>query len=105
VNTASSVIWRAVGRAAFGVVVVALLPYVWAPVYNFPDAAPFSGSMLWNPYASRLGTWQRANFHAHGRAWGGLTSGAQPGAEVAQRYHQLGYSVAGVSNYQRIAAF
>ena len=104
-NTGSSVIWRAAGRLALGVIVVALLPYAWAPVYSFPDAVPFSGSLLWNPYASRVGTWQRANFHAHGRAWGGLTSGAQTGDDVVQRYHRLGYSVAGVSNYQRIAAF
>ena len=43
--------------------------------------------------------------HAHGRAWLGLTSGEQSDADVASRYRELGYSVAGVSDYQRIAAF
>ncbi|MBS1818620.1 MAG: hypothetical protein JSU08_11865 [Acidobacteria bacterium] len=83
---------------------MALLPYAWAPIYSFPPPRPFSGSQLWNPYAERTGAWQRANFHAHSRAWGGFTSGAQPADEVVARYRSLGYSVAGVSNYQWIAA-
>lgn len=86
------------------VAVVALLPYAWGPVYHFPPAAPFTGSQLWNPYASLAGSWQRANLHAHGQAWGGLTNGEQPDADVATRYRSLGYSVAGVSNYMSIAA-
>ena len=86
------------------VAVVALSPYAWGPVYHFPPAAPFTGSQLWNPYASLTGSWQRANLHAHGQAWGGLTNGEQPDADVATRYRSLGYSVAGVSNYMSIAA-
>ncbi len=83
---------------------MALLPYAWGPIYDFPAPAAFSGSHLWNPYASLTGTWQRANLHAHGQAWGGLTNGEQPDADVAARYRNLGYSVAGVSNYMSIAA-
>ena len=74
-------------------------------MYRFPEPSVFSGPAFWNPYASLRGTWQRANLHAHGRAWGGLTSGEQSGAAVASRYRALGYAVAGVSDYQRIAAF
>lgn len=95
---------RACIRTMVGVGVLALLPYAWGPVYRFPDARPFSGSQIWNPYASLSGTWQRANLHAHGRAWGGVTSGVQTDEEVVARYHELGYAVAGVSDYQRIAA-
>jgi hypothetical protein len=58
---------------------------------------------LWNPYAGGHGTWLRANFHAHGRAWGGLTNGTQSDAEVIAAYRANGYDVAGVSDYQRIA--
>jgi hypothetical protein len=109
VTTVGSVFWRTgvhiVLRIMLGIVLLALLPYAWSPIYSFPDATPFAGPALWNPYESVTGTWQRANLHAHGRAWGGLTSGDQSDAEVARRYHQLGYSVAGVSDYQRIAAF
>ena len=103
-KTASSVFWRACARTAVGVAVLALLPYAWGPIYSFPAPQPFAGSQLWNPYASLTGTWQRANLHAHGRAWGGATSGKQSDAEVAAHYRTMGYTVAGVSDYQYIAA-
>jgi hypothetical protein len=81
-----------------------LLPYVRAPLYDFPPPRAFSGPGFLNPYAGLKGNWQRANLHAHGRAWGGLTNGAQPSAQVVRRYRAAGYSVAGVSNYHSIAA-
>ena len=99
-----SSLWRVARQAAAGLAVLVLLPYAWAPVYRFPEPAPFAGSHLWNPYAATTGNWLRANLHAHGHAWLGLTSGAQSDAEVANRYRSLGYDVAGVSDYQRIAA-
>ena len=102
--TATSFVWRALRRAAAGLAVLVLLPYAWGPIYDFPSPAPFTGTQLWNPYASLTGTWQRTNLHAHGQAWGGLTNGAQPDADVATHYRNLGYSVAGVSNYMSIAA-
>lgn len=73
-------------------------------MYRFPAPQPFSGAQLWNPYAALSGNWQRANLHAHGRAWAGVTSGFQSDAEVVARYREMGYSVAGVSDYQRVAA-
>lgn len=78
-------------------------PYAVGPIYQFPDPTSFSGAELYNPYAEPSATWQRANFHSHGRAWMGLTNGEQPSDEVARRYRALGYDVPGVSNYQRIA--
>ena len=104
-NTALSTFWRTLGRTSLVAVGLALLPYAWSPVYRFPDAIPFSGTQLWNPYKTLDGRWQRTNLHAHGRAWGGVTSGVQSNNDVADRYHRLGYDVAGVSNYQSIAAF
>jgi hypothetical protein len=83
-------------------VLVVALPYAWGPLYRFPEARPFTGSSLLNPYAGMGGVWQRANLHAHGRAWIGLTNGRQPDEEVARRYRDLGYAIAGVSDYQRI---
>lgn len=91
-------------RAGLGVAVLAALPYAWAPVYRFPGPAAFSGARIFNPYETLGATWQRANLHAHGHAWGGLTSGEQSDEAVARRYRELGYSVPGVSDYQRIAA-
>lgn len=82
--------------------VLLALPYAFGPIYRFPDANAFSGPEVWNPYARLHGGWHRANLHAHGRAWIGLTNGVQPSSEVEHRYHEMGYSVAGVSNYQSI---
>lgn len=80
------------------------LPYACAPVYRFPDPAPFAGPAFLNPYSGLRGTWQRANLHAHSRQWWGLTNGHQPADEVVRTYRAMGYSVAGVSDYHSIAA-
>ena len=96
-------------RAAFvfalALVMVVAIPYVRGPLYDFPAETAFSGRALLNPYASLTHRWQRANLHAHGRAWSGLTNGRQSDDEIVRAYESFGYSVAGVSNYQRIAAF
>jgi hypothetical protein len=85
---------------------VVLLPYACGPIYRFPAPSPFVGSILRNPYAGSGASWQRANFHAHGRAWSGLTNGRlQSDEEIVRAYRSFGYSVAGVSDYHHIAAF
>ena len=86
------------------VAAVAVVPYGCGPIYQFPVPAPFSGATLRNPYERLGSSWQRANLHAHGHAWGGLTSGRQSSEAVASAYRSMGYSVPGVSNYHRIAA-
>jgi hypothetical protein len=91
-------------RVLLTAAILVALPYLRAPVYQFPVSRPFTGRTFLNPYAETGGTWQRANLHAHGIAWGGLTNGHQPGEEIVSRYNSLGYQVAGVSDYQRIAA-
>jgi hypothetical protein len=83
---------------------VAVVPYVVCPVYRFPTPAPFSGSALYNPYADAPAgsAWRTANFHAHGRAWDGLTEGRQTDSAVVAAYRALGYDIAGVSDYEQI---
>jgi hypothetical protein len=82
------------------------LPYACGPVYSFPAPLPFSGSKFLNPYAGAGPDWQRANLHAHGRAWNGLTNGRrQSDEQIVRAYRSFGYSVAGVSDYHHIAAF
>ena len=94
---------RAAQVLAMLVVTTLVLPYAFVPAYVAHGATPFSGSTLFNPYA-HIGTrWQRANFHAHSRAWGGLTSGHQSVDAVRAAYTARGYDVAGVSNYHLIA--
>ncbi len=90
-------------RALAALIVCLALPYALSPIYRFPVPQRFGGSRLWNPYSGGHGTWLRANFHAHGSAWGGLTNGAQSDADVVAAYRASGYDVAGVSDYQRIA--
>ncbi len=103
--TSRSLNLRRAGKLALALAALFILgPYAWGPVYEFPDPAPFAGAEFYNPYAAVPDRWQRANFHAHGRAWRGLTNGRQSDAEVVARYRELGYDVPGVSNYQRIAA-
>jgi len=86
-------------------VAVVLLPYACGPVYRFPAPVPFAGGTLINPYETLGDAWQRANFHAHGRAWNGLTNGRrQSDEEIVRAYRSFGYSVAGVSDYHHIAA-
>ena len=80
------------------------LPYARTPIYDFPDPIPFAGAQFYNPYAEWKGPWQRGNFHAHSRAWSGLTSGRQSDREVVDAYRALDYRVVGLSNYQRIPA-
>lgn len=80
------------------------LPYACSPIYRFPEPTPFSGSQFYNPYADRRGAWRRANLHAHGRAWAGLTNGQQANDDVVRTYRALGYDIAGISNYHAIAA-
>ncbi|HYW50227.1 MAG TPA: hypothetical protein VE861_06460, partial [Gemmatimonadaceae bacterium] len=81
---------------------VLLLPYTVVPVYEVPDTAPFTGSALLNPYATLGPSWQRANFHAHTRAWAGLTSGRGTPESVHAAYAAAGYDVIGISNYHQI---
>ncbi len=81
---------------------VLLLPYVFVPVYAFHERTPFEGAALFNPYADAEPVWQRANFHAHSRAWGGVTSGVQSPDQVRAAYRERGYDVVGLSNYHQI---
>lgn len=92
-------------RAGLVLAFAVAIPYLRGPLYDFPAETAFAGTNFLNPYESLSDPWQRANLHAHGRAWSGLTNGRQPDAEIVRAYESFGYSVAGVSNYQRIAAF
>ena len=84
---------------------IAVAPYAMCPVYRFPAPAPFNGAAFYNPYADQPAgsQWRTANFHAHGRAWGGLTEGRQTDSVVVDHYYnKLGYDIAGVSDYLEI---
>jgi hypothetical protein len=86
-------------------VLLVALPYFFAPIYDFPAPQPFAGPAIWNPYAGADATWLRANLHAHGTSWGGITNGQQADEVVVDAYRRHGYDVPVVSDYHRIAAF
>lgn len=77
--------------------------YLFCPVYTFTENKPFSGDQWYNPYASTDSTqWVKANFHAHVKAWGGISNGHGETEDVWKGYDSLGYKVHAVSNYHNI---
>lgn len=85
-------------------VLVACIPYVITPIYDFPAKQKFSGGKLYNPYQNiKPGNWLKANFHAHSNAWWGFTNGRENIAEeMKQRYKSLDYDIFSISDYMKI---
>lgn len=77
-------------------------PYACYTAYDDRPMEPFQGNHWYNPYARVDGGKFRANFHAHSRAWGGLTWGEQEAGEVIAAYAARGYDAPALSNYHRI---
>jgi hypothetical protein len=65
---------------------------------------PFEGIRIFNPYDSTecSGKWIKSNFHAHSRAWKGITNGHGSAADIHNAYQRLRYDVHCVSNYHYI---
>lgn len=82
-------------------VFIALLPYCFSAVYDFPAAQPFTGELLYNPYTS-IPRLIKANFHAHATAYKGVTDGHTTENEMHDTYNSMNYDIVGVSNYQTI---
>lgn len=80
--------------------------YVFCPKLTFPPATTFSGNNIYNPY-SNLDTTDvvAANFHAHSKAWGGLTNGKGSAQDIWRRYDSMGYAIHGVSQYFNVDTF
>lgn len=82
------------------------LQYAVCPIYDFPESRPFSGNQWFNPYhniTNEQMKWYKANFHAHSRAWSGLTNGKQNPLELYRHYEGMGYHTIGLSNYHQIS--
>lgn len=78
------------------------LVYVQTRIYNFPPPTPFSGDSLINPYQNIGNKSFKCNFHAHSKAWKGITNGHNSSQDLTEAYKKQGYTVAGVSNYHCI---
>ena len=83
------------------------LPFIISPVYDFPEATPFSGDKIWNPYQNMDSNyWRKGNFQIQALAWGGMTDGSNnPTDSVFGLYQKLGYDIIGISDYQKINTY
>ena len=96
---------KGIVKSLFALLILILVAlYYQSEIFNFtptPDSHP---SSFYNPYQN----WNKkkalkANFHAHGRAWGGITNGHNSDVEIINAYKKLGFSIAAVSNYHSIS--
>ncbi|MFZ4544422.1 MAG: hypothetical protein ACOYOA_10260, partial [Saprospiraceae bacterium] len=77
--------------------------YLLCPQLKFTAGTPFSGPNLYNPYENLdSNKWMRCNFHAHSKAWLGVTNGKGTPEDIWNAYEKLGYGVHCVSNYHEI---
>ncbi len=79
--------------------------YLWCPIYNFEEPAPFSGANWFNPYKTLEPNWYKANFQVQSNAWAGTTDGKDGTLEVYNKYKELGYDIISISDYQKINRF
>jgi hypothetical protein len=79
--------------------------YLCTTVYNFPAIKPFSGKYIYNPYQTASDTAYRANFHAHSKAWKGVTNGNDTEKDIYDGYTNNGYDIACISNYHHISTY
>nr|WP_295932504.1 hypothetical protein [uncultured Dyadobacter sp.] len=80
-----------------------VIQFFFCPRYEFRAPTPFQGPVVANPYESAAPSqWIKCNFHAHARAWSGVTNGHGTPSDVHKAYQELGYGVHCVSNYHHI---
>lgn len=98
-----SFLFLVVGYLGYGL----LVPFLWGPIYDFPEPKPFSGEHFYNPYASMDSmSWIKGNFHAHANPYGVLTDGRDNTSEALfNRYDSLNYRSFAVTNYMHIDTF
>ncbi|UBM58091.1 hypothetical protein LAG90_14890 [Marinilongibacter aquaticus] len=79
--------------------------YYQTEIFDFPTPKAFSGEQFYNPYTQwNPENTQKANFHAHSKAWAGLTNGANSPEEMKEEYEKLGFGLAAISNYHETQA-
>jgi hypothetical protein len=77
--------------------------YWQSTTFDFSNAEKFSGSHFYNPYKNwNPKTVEKANFHAHSKAWAGITNGHNTVEEIKTAYQKKGYRFAAISNYHKL---
>jgi hypothetical protein len=92
---------------AIALIYALLVPFLWGPVYDFPESKPFSGERFYNPYHNIDSTsWFKGNFHAHANPYGFLTDGRKNTSKaIFERYDSLNYKSFSITNYMHIDTF
>ena len=87
-----------------GLLIVYTLEYLITPIYNFPEAKPFAGEELFNPYEGiDSNYWRKGNFQIQSEAWLGITDGRKNTNDAIDSiYGLLGYDFIPTSDYQKI---
>jgi hypothetical protein len=73
--------------------------YLQTEVYDFPKTSKFEGKYWYNPYQNIDNTTLKANFHAHTKAWAGLSNGHDSPLAFGKDYESKKYDIGGISNY------
>lgn len=86
------------------IVMFAVLATSISVIYDFAPSKPFSGSDIYNPYASfdPEVSWKRTTLHTHTRVAGPLNECEYDAMEVYRRYAEFGYDIVGISNHNEI---
>ncbi len=81
------------------VLLIAAFCYAQTTVFRFPVIPVFSGGQIYNPYQNWGGNTINSNFHAHTKAYGGVTDGQDGLQELKEYYYSQGIGSPGISNY------
>lgn len=77
--------------------------YLFCPSFTFHNPKPFTGSTIYNPFKDfNAADWKKSNFHAHCRAWNGITNGKGTASDIWKAFDSLGYTFHSISNYHYI---
>jgi len=96
---------KGIVKSLFALLILLLVAlYYQSEIFSFSQTPVNHPSSFYNPYQN----WNKkkalkANFHAHGQAWGGITNGHNSDDEIIKEYKKLGFSIAAVSNYHSIS--
>ncbi len=93
---------RTIGMVLFNLILFFLfIEYIQVNIYSYPTPHPFTGNTFYNPYQNEdVSNWIKANFHAHSNHWKGIFNGNQSEDEIVKKYHEMGYDLACISDYE-----
>ena len=94
---------KIIASLILGILLLILFLYSGTTFFDFAETKPFSGTNIYNPYESLPAQAYKANFHAHSKAWGGITHGSDTDQKVIDAYINKGYDLACLSNYHKIS--